>query len=131
MTVVGLGGITSGAGGEHRAARVDAKRMGHGGGEASGQGMGGGDNLRPRQVGGGGMVVRVVYTIVLINSRDYLSVWFISRIIIIWSINVILYRSVSKVCIILRSPKDRGTSIILCDVVSHKINELVQIPFIH
>jgi hypothetical protein len=74
MTVVGLGGITSGAGGEHRAARVDAKRMGHGGGEASGQGMGGGDNLRPRQVGGGGMVVRVVYTIVLINSRDYLSV---------------------------------------------------------
>jgi hypothetical protein len=36
MTVVGLGGIASGAGGEHRAARVDAERMGRGGGEASG-----------------------------------------------------------------------------------------------
>jgi hypothetical protein len=36
MTVVGLGGIASGAGGEHRAARVDAERMGRGGGEAAG-----------------------------------------------------------------------------------------------
>jgi hypothetical protein len=57
MTVVGLGGIASGAGGEHRAARVDAERMGRGGGEASGQGMGGGDDLGLRQVGGGGMIV--------------------------------------------------------------------------
>jgi hypothetical protein len=57
MTVVGLGGIASGAGGEHRAARVDAERMGRGGGEASGQGMGGGDDLGPRQVGGGGMIM--------------------------------------------------------------------------
>jgi hypothetical protein len=54
---VGLGGIASRAGGEHRAARVDAERMGRDGGEASGQGMGGGDDLRPRQGGGGGMIV--------------------------------------------------------------------------
>jgi hypothetical protein len=36
--------------------------------------MGGGDDLGPRQVGGGGMVVRVVYTIALIDSREEVEI---------------------------------------------------------
>jgi predicted ABC-type sugar transport system permease subunit len=38
MMVVGLGGIASGAGGEHRAARVDTGRMGAGVGRRRGRG---------------------------------------------------------------------------------------------
>jgi hypothetical protein len=48
--------------------------MPRGWGAVVGRRRGRGDDLGPRQVGGGGMVVRVVYTIALIDSREEVEI---------------------------------------------------------